>query len=80
MRHNLMTPENEWLATHSLSGLYSEYRCTRNEPYDDPNCPGFRNPKARQGHYISATSKKEAIALMQLMFPNDKAGFTAHLW
>lgn len=57
----------------------NEYRCTRNSPYGY-GCPGFKDLASRQGHYINATSEKEAIQIMMKQFPNDMMGFTVTLW
>lgn len=52
------------------------YRCTRNEPYRFFT-PGYGNIKERQGYYIEAKSREEAIAKMQSKFWKDRCGFTA---
>lgn len=60
----------------------NEYRCTRDFPYGN-GTPGFKNVKARQGHYIVAKDENEALAIMVERFPLDvKLGywFTADLW
>ena len=56
------------------------WRCTRNAPYSSPNCPGNRLTSARQGHYVSAATKQEALDYMRCQFPHDTDGFTAHPW
>lgn len=57
-----------------------EYRCTRNQPYQGVACPGNLNTRARQGYYILAHNKDEALMIMRNQFPNDTCGFTAELW
>ncbi len=58
----------------------NEYRCTRNDPYQNPNCPGFKNPAGRCGQYIDAPSPESAIAQMKRRYPGDTLGFTADFW
>lgn len=58
----------------------NEYRCTRNQPYLNPNCFGHTDLDARQGYYINAGSEQAAIAFMAQLYPTDDAGFTAQLW
>jgi hypothetical protein len=54
-----------------------EYRCTRNEPYDNPGCPGHLNSSARQGHYIFAKTALLAAIKMFTTYPEDALyGFT----
>lgn len=57
-----------------------QYRCTRNTPYQDVDCPGSKDPRARQGHYVQAESPEEALKIMTLTFPKDTEGFTVGLW
>ena len=47
------------------------YRCTRNVIYRSPGCPGFKDKTARQGHYIKATSVRDALVKMTEEFPQD---------
>lgn len=58
----------------------NQYRCTRNAPYVAVDCPGRKDPKARQGHYIRAENTEEALKIMTLTFPKDREGFTVSLW
>lgn len=58
----------------------NEYRCTRNEPYINPNCFGHTNLASRSGYYLKAESEQGANALMEAQFPHDTAGFTSELW
>ena len=59
-------------------GSLKEYRCTRNAPYRSPNCPGHTDCSARQGHYIYAQSREDALRKMALLFQNEHVyGFTA---
>ena len=30
----------------------NEYRATYKRPYSNPECPGYSNPRARQGYYV----------------------------
>jgi hypothetical protein len=57
-----------------------EYRCTRNQPYTAPGCPGRTDTRAREGHYLRAGSEAEALRMMRESFPGDWMGFTAELW
>lgn len=60
-----------------------EYRCTRDYVYRNPGCPGNKDLKSRQGHYLRANSQEHALGLMALKFPGDVDegyGFTATLW
>jgi len=57
-----------------------EYRCTRNEPYVNPNCLGYADLGVRQGYYIKASCCEDAIAIMRERFPHDEAGFTVEFW
>lgn len=59
--------------------MLNEYRCTRNSPYGY-TAQGHKDLSARQGHYINATSEKEAIREMMKRFPHDMMGFTVQLW
>lgn len=57
-----------------------KYRCTRNEPYQPGLAyfpPAYKDLSQRQGYYIEAESKEEAIAKMQSLFFEDRFGFTA---
>ncbi len=56
-----------------------EYRCTRNEPYNNPNCPGHKQLSARQGYYLMADSVYDALSQMRVKFPYEDR-FTAKLW
>lgn len=56
-----------------------EFRCTRTELYNDPNCQGHTNLSAREGHYINANSKEEALAAMAKNHPCETE-FTADLF
>jgi len=61
----------------------NEYRCTRNHPYRDSNCPGNLDETARQGHYVRGESKIHAFCKMCESFPDPediKAGFTITFW
>ena len=57
----------------------NQYRCTRNQPYQNPHCLGIPDLSARQGYYINAATEQEAIAIMAQLYPDDDAGFTAQL-
>ena len=64
----------------------NEYRCTRNKPYP-PGSVGHDNTRARQGHYVTATSEEEALLAMVDKFPEDMVGvahaldaFTVTFW
>lgn len=48
-----------------------QFRCTRNVPYTNPNCPGFTDTRARQGHYIHAEDEIAAVLEMHGDYPND---------
>lgn len=54
-----------------------EYRCTRNQPYRNPNCLGHTDTEARQSYYVMSENIAEAIDEMQQRFMDDAAGFTA---
>lgn len=56
-----------------------EFRCTRNTLYTH-DCLGRDNWSARQGHYIMAHDRDEALAKMAERFPDDTEGFTATKW
>ena len=59
------------------------WRCTRDYPYTNPGCIGHKDIKSRQGHYVEAETKEEALADMYSAFPNDVAegyGFTVEDW
>lgn len=56
-----------------------EFRCTRSDLYDDPECSGHSNLKCRQGHYINANSKKDALDTMAKNYPSETK-FTADLF
>lgn len=49
-----------------------EYRCTRDSAYQG-NCMGATNLDCRQGHYVDATTKERALAVMAKRFPEDVA-------
>jgi hypothetical protein len=54
-----------------------EYRCTRNNPYDNPGCPGHRSSSARQGHYVFAQTPLGAAIEMFSTWPDEAFhGFT----
>ena len=63
-----------------------EFRCTRNKPYDSPECFGHTDLKCRQGHYIVARTKEGALKEMHRTFPFDGKHvplawlFTADVW
>ncbi len=57
-----------------------EFRCTRRDPYDDPGCPGHKNPSARQGYYLRDASAENALARMRKKFPHDRLGFDVQVW
>jgi hypothetical protein len=61
-------------------GKIYEWRCTRNQPYMDKGCTGFKDTGARQGHYVRARTWDAAIWEMKKKFPNDTEGFTATRW
>lgn len=46
-----------------------EYRFTRPHIYNSPDCPGYKNPKARQGYYIIANSEPEAYKEILRQYP-----------
>lgn len=57
------------------------YRCTRRKPYESPGCPGHMDKSARQGHYIEAESRDEAIQKMAKQYPDEVVpGFDIQLW
>jgi len=60
----------------TMSNAKKEFRCTRNSPYQH-ECAGQHDLKARQGHYIRAESKEQALTEMARIFIEDKHGFTA---
>lgn len=63
-----------------MKPYHNEYRCTRNWCYAQGTL-GATDTSARQGHYIQAETKEEALARMAEKFPDEKeAGFTAELW
>ncbi len=51
------------------------YRCTRNSAYP-PRSPGHTDLTARQGHYVRALSREQALQNMRSRFPSDLEGFT----
>ena len=57
-----------------------EYRCTRNELYQDTKCLEHNDLSARSGYYVTASTEEEAIAQMKMLYPSDDRGFTAQLW
>jgi hypothetical protein len=63
-----------------------EFRCTRNKPYNNPECVGYNNPPGREGHYIVARTKEGALQEMHRTFPYDGQHvplawlFTADVW
>ncbi|MUH00606.1 hypothetical protein F7734_53400 [Scytonema sp. UIC 10036] len=58
----------------------TEFRCTRNAPYVTANCLGNQDTSSRQGYYVCAASKKEALKIMSAIFPAEvKDGFTVEL-
>lgn len=60
-----------------------KFRCTRNARYSHA-CTGRDDLRARQGHYVEADTREEALAEMRRSFPDDRKGerdeiaFTAH--
>jgi hypothetical protein len=57
-----------------------EFRCTRNALYDDGGHEDA-DLSVRQGHYITANNKEEALEEMRARFPEEvEAGFTVHPW
>ncbi len=57
----------------------TEFRCTRNRPYVSPTCLGHSDLTARQGYYINAATRDEALTRMAVLFPEEydlRAGFT----
>lgn len=58
----------------------NEYRITRNRSYSDPNCFGFKDLSARNGHYIVATCEIEARMIMNDRYPYDYGDFSVQLW
>lgn len=49
----------------------NEYRCTRPACYTHPNCPGWADWTARQGHYVVAENSEEARRIMREDFPGE---------
>jgi hypothetical protein len=61
----------------------NEYRLTRNRPYMDTNCPGKDDRRSRQGYYITAPTREDALRQMAEQFKDDVlfgCGFTCDLW
>ena len=61
----------------------NEYRLTRNRPYMGTDCPGKNDRTARQGYYITAPTREEALVKMAQRFKDDVefgCGFTCDLW
>lgn len=56
----------------------NQYRCTRPGCYEK-GCPGHTDPSARQGHYIYAETREDAIEQMIKRFPDD-VHFDIQLW
>ena len=54
------------------------YRCTRPEKYPAGTL-GHKNPGARQGYYIQASSLEEAETSMKSSFPDDRK-IDVELW
>lgn len=52
------------------------FRCTRPTLYG-PGCAGHKDRTARQGYYIKALTKEQAMRVMLKDFPNDVDGFDA---
>jgi len=52
-----------------MSQQMNEYRFTRPHVYSSPDCPGHKNPSARQGYYIIASSEQEAFQKMHEQHP-----------
>jgi|GEM_PF-5557563 len=50
----------------------TEYRCTRPDCYS-PGSIGHDNYRARQGHYVEATSADEAARIMLKEYATDSA-------
>ena len=59
-----------------------EWRCTRNACYDNPKAKSFTDPSCRQGYYITAETKDQAMIIMARRFPDDPhtQGFTVDRW
>jgi hypothetical protein len=47
----------------------NEYRFTRPHLYSSPGCPGHKDPRARQGYYVIATSEPEAYKEVLRRYP-----------
>lgn len=47
------------------------YRVTRPEVYASPNCPGHKDPSARQGHYTDACCPTHAARRIQERLVGD---------
>ncbi len=54
----------------------NDYRCTRNSVYP-PTSPGHTDLTAREGYYVRAATRDEALRAMRRRFPDDLEGFTA---
>ena len=60
--------------------MQREFRCTRNASYSH-QCLGHNDVSARQGYYITATSKESAWEKMATRFPEETSeGFTVQEW
>jgi len=63
-----------------INAMSQEYRCTRNASYSH-DCIGKNDPTVRQGYYIQAQSREEALEKMAIRFPEEvKQGFTVEEW
>ena len=51
--------------------MITEWRCTRNTMYSSETCLGHNDLTVRQGHYIRADTKVEALMEMIKRFPQD---------
>lgn len=57
-----------------------QFRCTRNKPYH-PDTQGFSDRSCRQGYYIDADTKEEALQKMAELYPDEfRYGFTLDEW
>ncbi|KPK66801.1 MAG: hypothetical protein AMS21_01210 [Gemmatimonas sp. SG8_38_2] len=55
-------------------GITIEWRCTRDDCYTNHGASGHYDERSRQGHYVTATTRKEAIERMRELFPDDTDG------
>ena len=54
-----------------MEELKRQYRCTLPDRYG-LGTPGHTNPRARNGHYVSAYSREDARAKVARSYPNDR--------